>query len=292
MSLSKNKILITGSNGLLGQALRRGISKKKSIIIATGKGSDKMRSNDHKYLKMDIDSSEDCLKVLEKYQPNIIINAAALTAVDECELNRVKCLNINSNSLLNLIPYCYKENAHLIHISTDFVFDGEKGFYSEEDRCQPVNYYGYSKYESEKLIINKKINFTIIRTSLVYDVDSDINNFFYRIKDGLKNGLKLNIVNDQYRTPTFVYDLVEAISTVIENKKYGTYHISSGERLSIYQIVCNIAKYYGYNLDLINCIDSKELNQIAKRPIDSSLLIDKAIKELDFKPTRLSNLIK
>ena len=292
MSLSKNKILITGSNGLLGQALRRGISKKKSIIIATGKGSDKMRSNDHKYLKMDIDSSEDCLKVLEKYQPNIIINAAALTAVDECELNRVKCLNINSNSLLNLIPYCYKENAHLIHMSTDFVFDGEKGFYSEEDRCQPVNYYGYSKYESEKLIINKKINFTIIRTSLVYDVDSDINNFFYRIKDGLKNGLKLNIVNDQYRTPTFVYDLVEAISTVIENKKYGTYHISSGERLSIYQIVCNIAKYYGYNLDLINCIDSKELNQIAKRPIDSSLLIDKAIKELDFKPTRLSNLIK
>lgn len=291
LDLGKKKILITGSNGLLGNALRKSLSRVNSMIIATGRGSDTIKSYGDIYVQMDINSAQNCRKVLDDYRPNVIINTAAFTQVDECEKNQDKCLNINANSLSNLISYCQNQNAHLIHMSTDFVFDGKKGWYSEEDKCSPVNYYGYSKYKSESLIMDQKINFTIIRTSLVYDMNGDVYNFFHWIRDSLIKKSKLYIVNDQYRTPTFVYDIVGAISKIINNQKYGIYHISSGERLSIYQIVCYIANYYGYGLGLINRVSSKELNQIARRPLDSSLLIDKAITELNFKPTTLLKLL-
>ena len=286
------KVLITGSNGLLGRSLRRCLLQYKFFVIATGLGADRFDELGGVYEEMDITSLHSCKSILDKYKPDIIVNTAALTNVDDCENNKQACLNINATSIMNYIPFLLKYNIHFIQLSTDFVFSGIKGGYLETDFCDPVNYYGFSKLESEKILLNNLINFTIVRTSLVYSNDNLNDNFLSWIKSSLSQKMKLNIVDDQYRTPTFLTDLIQAILKIIDLKKYGIYHISSGERLSIYKIVCNIAKYYGYNTALITKTNSKVLNQVAQRPKDSSLLINKAINELNFKPTSLLNSLK
>ena len=285
-------MLITGSNGLLGRSLRRYLLQYKFFVIATALGADRFDELGGIYEEMDITSFHSCKSILDKYKPDIIVNTAALTNVDDCEKNKKTCLNINATSILSFIPFLLKYNIHFIQLSTDFVFSGIKGGYLETDICEPVNYYGFSKLQSEKIILNKLKNVTIVRTSLVYSNDNLNNNFLNWVKSSLSKKIKLNIVDDQYRTPTFLTDLVQAIFKIIDMKKYGIYHISSGERLSIYKIVCNIAKYYGYNMTLINKTNSKALNQVAQRPRDSSLLINKAINELNFKPTSLLNSLK
>ena len=290
--MGANKILLTGSNGLLGRSLRFFLSQHDFIVISTGLGSDRFEELGGVYEEMDVTSLNSCKLILDQYKPDIIINTAALTNVDECEKSQDLCLSVNASSLLNYINYVKEYNTHLIHISTDFVFSGSKGRYVEKDLCNPVNHYGLSKLESEKILLDSLSNATIIRTSLIYGNHDKSSNFLNWVKSSLDRNIRLKIVDDQYRTPTFVTDLVQAVLKILNMKKYGIYHISNGERLSIYQIVCNIAKYYGYNVNLINKISSKELNQEAQRPNDSSLLIDKAVKELNFKPTSLLGSLK
>ena len=163
------KVLITGSNGFLGKKLRIFLEKNDFFVIATGLGKDRLLHHNHIYHKLDITSFKECAYVLNKYNPSVLINAAAFTYVDECEKNKNKCLEINTNSLDCLIPYLLKHNIHLVQISTDFVFDGMKGSYVENDICDPVNFYGFSKLKAENKIINSELSmYTILRTSLLY----------------------------------------------------------------------------------------------------------------------------
>tara|TARA_B100000579_G_scaffold16256_2_gene11539 strand:+ start:32644 stop:33531 length:888 start_codon:yes stop_codon:yes gene_type:complete len=292
MSLNNKKILITGANGLLGQVLRLFLEKHGFVVIATGLGSDRLRNHNHIYKELDVTSLEQCAYVINKYEPSVIVNAAAMTNVDECEISKTKCLAVNSSSIDNFIPHVINYKIHLIQISTDFVFNGFSGGYVENDACNPLNNYGISKLSAEKNIKNHLGDelYTIIRTSLIYGPGE--NNFLAWARTKLETGDILNIVHDQYRTPTYVNDLALAILRIIELKKYGLYHISSGEKLSIFDIVCNIALCLRLDLSKINKINSRELNQIASRPSDSTLDIDKAIKELGFAPTKLNNALK
>ena len=290
--MNAKKILITGANGLLGASLRKSLLEHNFFVIATGLGPDRFPQLSHVYEPMDVTSLKACSDVINRHKPDIIINAAALTNVDECEQKKDLCVSVNTNSLWNYIPFIEKHKIHLIHISTDFVFSGEKGQYHEYDNCSPKNLYGLSKLESENILMKQSFNATVIRTSLVYGDDENCPNFFTWVKSNLEKNIELQIVSDQYRTPTFVFDLVQAILHVVKMEKYGLYHISSGEVLSIYEIVCNIAECCGFNPTLIKKINSARLNQIAQRPIDSTLSIEKAIKELDFCPTTLNNALK
>jgi len=288
--VNKPIVLITGSNGLLGKQLRVLLEKNNFFIIATSLGADRLTSHTHKYLELDIECPKKCNYVLNKYKPSIIINTAAMTNVDECEKKQKKCFHINTNSIRNFIPYVDTNNTHFIQISTDMVFDGKKGNYNEEDICSPINFYGTSKLAAESIVLSNMPTCTILRTSLLYAAAGD--NFLTWTRNKLINNIPLNIVDDQYRTPTYVYDLAMAILQVIECKKYGLYHISSGENLSIFDIVCNIAKHLKQDSTLVNKIKSIELNQIANRPMDSSLSINKAEKDFDFIPTTLNHALK
>lgn len=285
------KVLITGGNGLLGRVLRTTLSQHQFDVIATGKGSDVMINHNHIYEEMDVTVQESCEIIFNKHQPDFIINTAALTDVDKCEKENDLCRSINTHSILHFMPFVQRNDVHFIHISTDFVFDGLDGPYQETDFCNPINFYGLSKLEAEKIITTNNLKYTILRTSLVYGKNDNKFNFATWVKDNLENGEQLHIVDDQYRTATFIDDLVDAILKVIQKKKYGVYHISSGEVLSIYQIVCNIVECYGLDVSMVNRIKSQELNQFAKRPLNSSLVIKKAIKELDFSPTTFFNAL-
>jgi len=287
----KNKILITGSNGLLGMQLRCLLEKNDFSVIASGIGSDRLTNHNHIYIELDVTSSERCEYILNTYQPDIIVNAAAMTDVDKCEKEKERCLEVNSDSIDAFIPYLKKNNTHYIQISTDFIFNGEKGPYIETDDCDPINFYGFSKLEAEKKITTNNLKYTILRTSLIYGMDNDGNNFLMWVRKNLMDNVELNIVDDQYRTPTYVLDLSAAILEIVKHKKYGTYHISGGENLSIFEIVCNIAKHYKLSISLVNRIKSSELNQIAKRPSRSGLKIKKAIENFNFTPTDLNNAL-
>lgn len=287
--MKKPIVLITGSNGLLGSQLVKYFNRVSISCIASSIGLDRFSLGQNHYVDLDITSYEQCQNVLNQYQPSIIINSAAMTNVDDCEKNQTKCRIINSDSIDNFIPYIQSKNPHFIHLSTDMVFDGLQGNYNEEDICQPVNFYGFSKLQAELKILKSIPRHTIVRTSMLYDIVGD--NFVTWVKSKLNNHDDLKIVDDQYRTPTYVGDLVVAISQIIKLEKYGLYHVSSDEKLSIFDIVCDIVN--GLNLDhrLVTRIKSKDLNQIAERPLDSSLSIKKAKSDFGFSPLKFKNTL-
>ncbi len=287
--MNKLTVLITGANGLLGQSIRMLLDLDKITVIATSLGLDRIPLHGHTYGELDVQSYRMCCEILDKYKPSVIINAAAMTNVDECEKNQQKCMRINTHSIENFIPYVQKYNAHFIQISTDMVFDGKKGNYHEDDVCDPVNFYGFSKLEAEQIVLKSIPRYTIIRTSLLYDVRGD--NFLTRMRHKLINRIPLDVVDDQYRTPTYVGNLAIAILQVIKQLKYGVYHISSGEKLSVFDIVCNIVTCLKLDNVLMNRIQSIDLNQIAMRPLDSSLNIKKSQKEFNFIPLTLNNTL-
>tara|TARA_B110000467_G_C18329616_1_gene491978 strand:- start:1034 stop:1888 length:855 start_codon:yes stop_codon:yes gene_type:complete len=277
--------MITGANGLLGRALRMSLDRENIDIIATGLGSDRISSHNHIYENLDITNSIMVNELLEKYSPDIIVNAAAITNVDDCEIDKKRCQSVNCDSINHFMVYAKNKNCHFIQISTDFVFNGHVGNYDESDNCDPINQYGLSKFNAEKKIINSNINYSILRTSLLYSVAKDEGGFLSWIKYNLCENKTLNMVDDQYRTPTLVIDLIHSIKSVAILKKYGIFHITSGEELSIFDIASIVVNYYNFDYNLINKIKSDDLNQIAKRPKNSGLNISKARKELNFIPT-------
>lgn len=281
MILNK-KILITGASGLVGQAMCSLLQKKKIKFVGSVKNiSESSFSFD--VAEMNISCKHSCKHVLNKFSPDIIINTAAFTNVDQCEINKEECWMVNVVGVENLVMYCKRKNIHLVHISSDFVFDGLNGHYSENDVCNPINYYGKTKLCSENIIKENISNYTIIRTSMIYDYNNFEKGFLSWIAKKVKKNQTINVVDDQFRTSTNVHDLVKSIFVIINRKKTGVYHISSDVRLSIYDIVCKFVKKNGFDISLVNKISSKELKIIAQRPKDSSLNCRYAMKNLKYK---------
>src|SRR5579871_3889333 len=165
------KILVTGSNGLLGQHLVKLLLEKEYHVIALGKGVDRLSFSPnplYKYVDADITDANAIENLMADETPDIIIHAAAMTQVDICEQEKEKCYDINVNGTKIITTLAEKNKIFLIFISTDFVFDGEKGNYKEEDELKPVNFYGSTKMDAEKIILDSETTYSIIRTCLVY----------------------------------------------------------------------------------------------------------------------------
>jgi len=280
--ISNKKILITGANGLVGQAMCRLLQKKNIKFIGSVKNiSESSFSFD--VTEMNISCKYSCDHVLNKLSPDIIINTAAFTNVDQCEINKEECWKVNVVGVENIVMYCKSKNIHLVHISSDFVFDGFNGDYSENDVCSPINYYGKTKLCSENIIKENISNYTIIRTSMIYDYNNFEKGFLSWIAKKVKKNQTINVVDDQFRTATNVHDLVKSIFVILNREKTGVYHISSDVRLSIYDIVCKFVQKNGFDISLVNKISSKELKVVAQRPKDSSLNCHHAMKSLKYK---------
>ena len=284
----QNKILITGSNGLLGQKLIQFFSQQSDYnVIGCSRGENRITSIDNfTYYNVDITDKNKFTEILHAEKPSIIINCAAMTNVDLCEEKKEECDNINVDVLKNMVLFCKKNNTKLIHLSTDFIFDGNKGFYKEEDTPNPVNYYGESKLKSENIIVENLTNYAIIRTILVYGTTENTNrgNIVSWVKNNLEAGKKINVVNDQFRMPTLVDDLLKAIALIVQKDAVGIFHISSNELLSIYEIALLVADAYKLNTQQITAIPSSKLNQKAKRPLKTGFNLHKSESVLGFKP--------
>ena len=283
------KIVITGSNGLLGQTLVNLLMKEPEnySVFGLSKGDNRMNRNDFLYYDIDITNYSQLEECITYIQPSFIINTAAMTNVDTCELKPEECNNLNIEAVKYLTQICTKLNIHFIQISTDFIFDGSKGFYKETDLPNPLSIYGHSKLKAENIVKNSGVNFSILRTILVYGkgVNLKRNNIVLWVKDMLENNKEITIVDDQYRMPTYVEDLAMACKLIVDKNISGVYHISSNELLSVFEIANQIADVFGLNKKLIKPISTKTLNQKAIRPQKTGFDLSKTIKELDFQPT-------
>ena len=295
--MSHNKrILITGSNGLLGQKLSDAYLTKSNVIwMATGKGANRHPQKDKmEYAQMDICNPEEVNKVLESFQPDVVIHTAAMTQVDDCEFEKESCVALNIDAVAHLAKKSAEMNFRLVHLSTDFIFDGTKEMYTEDDEPNPLSYYGWSKLEAEKRVQEFAQNYAILRTVLVYGKVADMSrsNIMLWAYNTLKEGKSAKVVDDQFRTPTLAEDLAAGCILAADADQVGIYNIAGPEFLSIYDLVSKIAKMYHFSMESIEKVSSANLNQPAKRPPITGLDISKAKRDWGYAPKSLEEGIQ
>ncbi len=289
------KILITGANGLLGQKLVYLLKTKPEIkVVATSRGENRLKDKEgYEFLSFDITDKLQTEKVIAEVQPDVIINTAAMTNVDACEIQKEECWKQNVEAVENIIYAVQinekrktKNSIHLIHLSTDFVFDGANGPYKEDDLPNPLAYYSQSKYEAEKLIQQSNIKWSIARTIIIYGVADEMSrsNIVLWAKSALEKGDPLKIVNDQWRMPTLAEDLAGGCYLIAKKGATGIYHLSGKDFMRIDELVERVADFFHLDKSIISTVSSDTLNQTAKRPPKTGFILDKAIRDLGYNP--------
>ncbi len=283
------KILVTGANGLLGQSLIKQLLEKKYEVIGTGRGPGRLimaMFEGYSYEELDITDGPAVEAFILDKKPELIVHAAAMTQVDECELKKQDCYNVNVTATRFIIDAAKAINAKFVYVSTDFIFDGSSGPYKETDEPGPVNYYGSTKWVAEKAVEESGLHWAIARTILVYGVipSTGRTNIVGFVKNSLEQNIPIKMVTDQYRTPTFVHDLAAGIILIIEKNASGIFHLSGEEQMTPYEMAVDIAKFFGLNAALISKASSSDIKQPAMRPPRTGFDISKAKKELGYKP--------
>jgi len=281
-------IMVTGSNGLLGQKITENIrSSQQYHLIATSRGDNRFPQQEgYTYVSMDILDPENVRAVIEKYRPDAIIHTAAMTNVDTCQAQQEMAFALNVEAVKTLIACCETYQIQLIHLSTDFIFDGAAGPYDEQASPNPLSYYGQTKAAAEELVKKSACPWVIIRTILVYGIVADLSrsNIVLWAKAALEKAEPLNVVNDQWRMPTLAEDLADACLLAVEKEARGIYHISGKDMMSIVELVKRVAAYWGLDDSLVNEVSSTTLNQSAGRPAKTGFILDKAIADLNYQP--------
>ncbi len=286
----KDKILITGANGLLGQKLVELIVEKNEFqLIATGRGANRLSKHKDKYtyISLDITDKRAVDATFELYKPTIVIHGAAMTNVDQCELNKEECWIQNVIATRNIAEASLQIEAFLVHVSTDFIFDGQKGPLLEDEKPSPISFYGYSKLAAEELIQKlERLKWGIARTVLVYGIAEDMSrtNIILWVKKSLEDQKQIKVVNDQWRTPTLAEDLAIGCYLIAQKKAEGIYNISGKNFLNPLEMAYMTADYFQLDKSFITQADSSTFTQPAKRPPKTGFVIDKAVNELDYNP--------
>ncbi|WP_353196099.1 SDR family oxidoreductase [Parapedobacter defluvii] len=283
-----NKILVTGSNGLLGQKITDLALADNSIdLIATSRGENRHPvKSGYRYVDLDIIDRQRLRATVAEYRPDVIINTAAMTNVDACEHDPEGCRKLNVEAVASLVELCETYGIHLIHLSTDFIFDGKEGPYAEDAEPNPLSLYGQSKWDAEKIILQSSCKWTILRTILVYGIVADMSrsNIVLWAKGALEKGQPLNVVNDQWRMPTLAEDLAQACLLAATQRAEGIFHISGKDLFAIHELVAAVADFWGLDKSLIREVSSSTLSQAAPRPARTGFILDKARSVLGYNP--------
>ena len=279
------RIVITGANGLLGQKLVNlfnSSSQYEVIAIARGENRNNAQKG-YRYLDVDLTNFNAVTRIINDIKPSIIINSAAMTNVDECEVKKEQCDLINVELVKHLVCLSEKHKSYLVHISTDFIFDGKNGPYKEDDLPNPLNYYGLSKLKSEQIIQESTLKYAILRTVLVYGIVDNMSrsNLILWLKESIENKKIVTIIDDQFRMPTFVDDLAQGCLSAVNKKAQGVFNISSCELMSIYDMAIEVAAIFNLDASYVKRISTSELNQKAVRPPVTGFDLTKSNKILE-----------
>ena len=291
-----DKILVTGANGFVGQELVQVLAQRGHTVIATGKGPTRLPEEIKgvRYFAADITHPFELQAIIEAEQPAAIIHCAAMSQVDECEQKQKEAHNINVEATARLVLDAEEHNCFFLFVSTDFVFDGEKGMYSEEDDVNPVSWYGQTKLEAEAIVQTAEVPWAIVRTCLVYGnaYSHGRSTIFSWLRDNLKAGNQIKVVDDQFRTPTYVNDLATGIALVVEQRNTGIWHISGEEVFTPYRMGLAIAELGGWDAGLMEKVTAASFTQPGKRPAKTGFDIQKAKKELGYQPRSFLQVAK
>jgi dTDP-4-dehydrorhamnose reductase len=284
MQLLRNRVLITGANGLLGQQLISVFRGDYEVHALGLQAQPRLSAGNFQYHQGDITDRALLRELNQKIVPKFIINAAAFTDVDGSETQRELCWKVNVTGVENLVYAAQKVHARLIHVSTDYVFDGKAGPYREEHQPNPLGFYARAKLAGENALLNGKAVFAIARTMVLYGSGCEIRpNFVTWLLAQLRGGKTVRIVDDQFGNPTLASELAQALRVLAESGRHGIYHISGSEMIARYEFAVKIAEVFNHDTALIQPIKTSDLKQAAPRPLRSGFDISKAVRELNVK---------
>ena len=284
------KILLTGSNGLLGQKLVALLHQQPGVaLVATARGTNRLADlyPDLYFVPLDVTDAAQVRHVLAQEQPTHLIHTAAMTQVDECELNQAACWAQNVTAVEHLAHACADLGIHLTHLSTDFIFNGLEGPLAEEAVPDPISHYGHSKLAAERIVqAIPGLRWAIARTVLVYGTvhGGGRSNIVLWVRDSLRKGQKIKVVADQWRTPTLAEDLALGCWLLAQHSAQGIYHLSGDELLTPYQMAQQVAAFFELDTALLEQVDASTFTQPAKRPPRTGFTIEKAERELGYRP--------
>lgn len=235
---------------------------------------------------MDITDPVQVDAIVGEVRPDVIIHTAAMTNVDQCELEKEACWKLNVTAVEILIAACRKYSVFLQHLSTDFVFDGTSGPYKEEDLPNPISFYGWSKYAAEKAVLSSDIRFAITRTVLVYGIAHDMSrsNIILWVKKSLEAGKNIQVVTDQHRTPTLAEDLATGCFLIAVKEAEGIFHISGKDFLTPFEMAIMTAEYFNLDKSLISPTDASAFTQPARRPPRTGFDLSRSRSILGYEP--------
>ena len=288
------KIMILGANGFTGRRILKRLSSKHQVL-ACSLHPDILPEEGYEFHILDMQSVDATDALLNNFRPDVIINASAMSVVDYCEQHPEEAYALNVTAVKHLAEYSLSNSCRLIHLSTDFVFDGTATeAYTETDTTNPINYYGKTKQWSEEVIEQACTNYAIARIEVVYGkpFNGQHGNIVHLVKTRLQNGQSIRVVSDQFRSPTWVEDIARAIESLLSDKYQGIYHICGGETMSVADIAYRVAKHFGLDTSLIQPVTTDEMNEATPRPLFSPMNTEKALKEFGYQPSRLEEGFK
>ena len=280
------RILITGAFGQLGHSLQSVLSKKSNYeLICTGRKVKKGQEG----IPLDIRNQVALKELINTTAPDILVNLAAMTNVDACELNPKLAGEINVAGLEHI---CDSFKGKIIHLSTDYVFDGTSGPYKEDDPLNPISIYGKTKLASEHILLEKDIKNLVIRGNVLYDYSPHTSaSFLNWVVSSLKGNQEIKVVEDQFNNPTWTRSMSDIIELSIENDLEGIIHWGDSVHISRFEFAKLIAKKFSLNESLIKPVLTSELNQPARRPLQSGLSTEKLVKMLDIIPPSIDDCL-
>jgi dTDP-4-dehydrorhamnose reductase len=285
------KLLITGASGLYGSKLAELALKKQHEVFSVHSQHDAALGVP---IHLDITDKEKVAAEVAKVKPDVIVHAASMTDVDKCEQNRDLSWKVNVEGTRNVVEAARAQNAYLLYISTDYVFDGEKGYYKETDQPSPLNFYAYTKLKAEENVKNSVRDFCIARPSVIYGATPAAGkvNFALWLLTKLRGLELVKVFVDQWVCPTLNSSLAEMTLEAAERRLTGVYHMSGRSRVSRYEFAAQIARTFELDETLLVPTRIKDFPFVAKRPKDSSLDTSKAWQTLKNEPLNLGEALE
>jgi len=292
MNSPVQRVLIIGSNGLLGQKIAELLSLcgNYSLMLTSQEELSVFDEGALPYARLDITRRNDVRRIVDEIEPEVIINAAAVTDVDLCENERELAWKVNVSGVENIVYAAKLVGASVIHISTDYVFDGKNGPYDELAHPSPLGYYGKTKLASENVLRASGLSYTILRTMILYGSGVDVKqNFALWLIKNLSEGKPVRVVDDQIGNPTLVDDLAYAILKIIELGRSGLYHIAGRDLVSRHDFAVVLSEIFDFDRKLITAVKTSTLKQLAERPMNSGFITLKAETELGAKASGIKH---
>ena len=285
------RILVTGANGLVGQAVVRAAARWPGAdVLATGRGAAVGHARGG-YARLDVLDDDAVERMMQDFAPNAVVHAAGQALVEPCEADREACWALNVDAVARLAAACHRHGARLVVPSTDFVFSGEGGPYAEADRPEPVNAYGRSKLAAENALAGSRCEWAVARTTMVFGVPAGPAprlDLVRRVVRDLSAGHRLLVAEDQWRTPTYDDDLADGLLRIVRFRRNGVFHVAGREFVSVLDLARLTAEAFGLDASLLDPTTTAALHPGAPRPLRAGLLILRAETELGYRPRPLA----